>query len=102
MPTLASVFRSLYGIYFVDSGIVFDLKRSPARRFARTPATPTTRIDLRATLDGARLSLQFDIGFGDAVTPAAQPIAYPTLLPDVPAPTLRLPRARSSPESCMR
>jgi Nucleotidyl transferase AbiEii toxin, Type IV TA system len=47
------------------------------------------RIDLRATLDGARLSLQIDIGFGDAVTPAAQSIDYPTLLPDVPAPTLR-------------
>ncbi|MFZ2988171.1 nucleotidyl transferase AbiEii/AbiGii toxin family protein, partial [Ideonella sp.] len=47
------------------------------------------RIDLRATLDGARLSLQIDIGFGDAVTPAALTIAYPTLLPDVPAPTLR-------------
>lgn len=47
------------------------------------------RIDLRAALDGARLSLQIDIGFGDAVTPAAQSIAYPTLLPDVPAPTLR-------------
>ena len=47
------------------------------------------RIDLRATLDGARLSLQIDIGSGDAVTPAAQSIDYPTLLPDVPAPTLR-------------
>jgi len=44
------------------------------------------RIDRRATLDGARLSLQIDIGFGDAVTPAAQSIDYPTLLPDVPAP----------------
>jgi hypothetical protein len=48
------------------------------------------RIDLRATLDGARLSLQIDIGFGDALTPAAQSIAYSTLLTDVPAPTLRV------------
>jgi hypothetical protein len=44
---------------------------------------------IRATLDGARLSRQIDIGFGDAVTPAAPSIAYLTLLPDVPAPTLR-------------
>ena len=47
------------------------------------------RIDVRATLDGARLVLQVDIGFGDAVTPEAQRITYPTLLTDVPAPTLR-------------
>ncbi|CAM4065262.1 Nucleotidyltransferase AbiEii toxin of type IV toxin-antitoxin system [Roseateles saccharophilus] len=47
------------------------------------------RIDLRAALDGARLALQIDIGFGDAVTPAAQPVTYPTLLADVPAPALR-------------
>ena len=44
---------------------------------------------IRATLDGARLSLHIDIGFGDAFTPAALSIAYLTLLPDVPAPTLR-------------
>lgn len=37
----------------------------------------------------ARLALQIDIGFGDAVTPDAQPVNYPTLLPDVPAPKLR-------------
>ncbi len=47
------------------------------------------RIDLRATLDGARLALQVDIGFGDAVTPEAQAITYPTLLGAVPAATLR-------------
>ena len=47
------------------------------------------RIDLRATLDGARLALQIDIGFGDAVTPEAQPVTYPTLLDDMPAPMLR-------------
>ena len=47
------------------------------------------RIDLRASLDGARLALQIDIGFGDAVTPAAQAVTYPTLLDDVPPPALR-------------
>ena len=33
--------------------------------------------------------MQIDIGFGDVVTPAAQAVTYPTLLADVPAPTLR-------------
>ena len=44
---------------------------------------------MRATLDGARITLQVDIGFGDAVTPAAQIISYPVLLDDLPAPQLR-------------
>jgi Nucleotidyl transferase AbiEii toxin, Type IV TA system len=47
------------------------------------------RVDLRATLAGARIALQVDIGFGDAITPAAQTVHYPTLIADVPAPTLR-------------
>ena len=44
---------------------------------------------MRATLDGARIALQVDIGFGDAVTPSPQSIVYPTLIRDVPAPELR-------------
>ncbi len=47
------------------------------------------RIDIQASLDGARIALQVDIGFGDAVTPAPQAISYPVLLKDFPAPQLR-------------
>jgi hypothetical protein len=47
------------------------------------------RIDLQAKLDGARIALQVDIGFGDAVTPAPEPANYPVLLDDLPAPQLR-------------
>ncbi len=38
-------------------------------------------------LDGARIPVQCDIGFGDAVTPAPLQQTYPTLL-DMPAPVL--------------
>ena len=47
------------------------------------------RIDLQAKLDGARIVLQVDIGFGDAVTPAPESVRYPVLLDDLPAPLLR-------------
>jgi len=40
-----------------------------------------------ATLEGARIPIQCDIGFGDAVTPAPLQQTYPTLL-DMPAPVL--------------
>ena len=47
------------------------------------------RIDLQAKLDGARIALQVDIGFGDVITPAPEVISYPVLLDDLPAPQLR-------------
>ena len=43
---------------------------------------------MTAEIVSARLPIQIDIGFGDAVTPAAQEIEYPSLL-DMPAPRLR-------------
>jgi len=88
VPTLVGVFRSIASIAG-DDGIVFDPGSVTGAPIRKDAGYGGVRIDLRAALDGARLSLQIDIGFRDAVTPAAQSIAYPTLLPDVPAPTLR-------------
>ena len=88
MPTLVGVFRSICGIA-VDDGIVFDPASVAGTEIRKDAGYGGVRIDVRATLDGARLALQVDIGFGDAVTPAAQSVTYPTLLADVPAPTLR-------------
>jgi len=47
------------------------------------------RLDIQSKLDAARIALQVDIGFGDAVTPAPEAITYPLLLADMPAPQLR-------------
>ena len=47
------------------------------------------RIELQARLDGARISLQADVGFGDAVTPGPQAVRYPVLLDGLPARELR-------------
>lgn len=41
-----------------------------------------------ATIAGARIPIQVDIGFGDAVTPGPVDIEYPSLL-DAPVPHLR-------------
>lgn len=46
------------------------------------------RVALQARLGAARLSVQIDIGIGDAVTPAPQWLEYPSLL-DAPRPRLR-------------
>jgi len=40
-------------------------------------------------LGPARISLQVDVGFGDAITPAPEAATFPTLLAGFPAPTVR-------------
>jgi hypothetical protein len=87
VPTLVGVFRSIASTPG-DDGVVFDLESVAGAPIRKDAGYGGVRIKLHATLDGARLSLQIDIGFGDAITPAAQSVDYPTLLTNVPAPTL--------------
>ena len=49
---------------------------------------PGVRVRTGATIAGARLPIQIDVGFGDVITPAPIEIEYPALL-DAPAPVLR-------------
>lgn len=73
----------------VEDGIVFDVASVQGAIIRKEAGYGGVRIDLQATLDGARIALQIDIGFGDAVTPAPETISYPVLLDDLPAPQLR-------------
>lgn len=47
------------------------------------------RLTIPAFIGSARLPVQVDIGFGDAITPAPETVIYPTLLDDLTAPSLR-------------
>jgi hypothetical protein len=47
------------------------------------------RVTLLGVLDGAHCSVQVDVGYGDAVTPAADKVRFPVVLDDMPQPTLR-------------
>ncbi|TAL84972.1 MAG: nucleotidyl transferase AbiEii/AbiGii toxin family protein [Rhodanobacter sp.] len=73
-----------------DDGMHFDpdsVQVGPIREQARYDGL---RAELLGWLGTARCNVQLDVGFGDAVTPAAQEMDYPTLLADVPAPHLRV------------
>lgn len=74
----------------VDDGMAFDPASVKGAVIRKEAGYGGVRIDLQAKLDGARIALQVDIGFGDAVTPAPQTIGYPVLLKDLPAPRLRV------------
>ena len=85
---MAAVFRDLCVIE-VDDGIAFEAGSVKTAAIRKEAGYGGVRVELRATLDGAQLSLQIDIGFGDVVTPAPETVRYPVLLDDLPAPTLR-------------
>lgn len=86
---LAAVFRSLCGMR-VDDGVLFDAASVRVGTIRKEARYGGVRVDIRATLDNARIALQVDVGFGDAVTPAPPTMAYPGLLRDVPTAPLRV------------
>lgn len=88
IATAIGVFREICKIQ-VEDGIVFDPDSVKVADIRKEAGYGGVRVDLVGTLDGARISLQVDIGFGDAVTPEPQAIEYPVLIKDLPAPMLR-------------
>lgn len=88
VATAIATFQQLCGMA-VEDGLVLDAGSVQGSVIRKEAGYGGVRIDLQAALDGARLTLQVDIGFGDAVWPESEPIAYPLLLADLPAPQLR-------------
>jgi hypothetical protein len=48
------------------------------------------RVQLKARLGTASCVIQWDIGFGDAITPGPEEVRFETMLEDVPSPVLRI------------
>jgi len=71
-----------------DDGIVFDIAGIAAERIREDAEYEGVRVWVPARLDGARLIMQIDVGFGDAVDPAPAELLFPTLLP-LDAPVIR-------------
>lgn len=74
----------------VDDALAFDLPSltvSPIREYTRYDGV---RVQLQALLGTAVCLVQWDVGFGDAVTPGPEDVELPTLLTDLPAPCLRI------------
>ena len=85
---IAETFRAICAHAVADDGVIFDVAALEAAPIREEAEYGGVRVRTTATIDGARIPIQVDIGFGDAVTPAPVEIDYPTLL-DAPAPQLR-------------
>ena len=84
----AAIFREIAGMEMTgDDGLILDADSVRVVDIRKEAGYPGVRVNMAATLDKARIPVQCDIGFGDAVTPAPLQQTYPTLL-DMPAPVL--------------
>jgi predicted nucleotidyltransferase component of viral defense system len=81
------VFRKICREVVEDDGLAFVQGSIHGEQIKEEDEYQGIRIRGIAKLGSARIPLQVDIGFGDAITPAPQEIVYPTLL-DFPAPKL--------------
>jgi Nucleotidyl transferase AbiEii toxin, Type IV TA system len=88
VASLVAVFQAI-AMVAVDDGMEFDTQSVKGSEIRKDAGYGGVRIDMLAKLDGARIALQIDVGFGDAVTPAPQNISYPVLLAEFAAPQLR-------------
>lgn len=86
---LAAIMHELCAV-MLDDGLRYDtasISVSPIRKAAHYDGL---RVSLNAFVGKARCAVQWDVGFGDTVNPAATEIEYPTLLMASPAPRLRV------------
>jgi hypothetical protein len=85
---LANLFRDICRVEFQGDGMIYVPESLSAEDIREDREYGGVRITLDGMLNQARIPLQVDIGFGDAITPAPEQIEYPTLF-DAPPPLLK-------------
>ena len=76
----ARIFRKLCAMEAQSDGLRFDPDSVRAERIAEAADYEGVRVTFAAYLERAKIPIQIDIGFGDAVTPPPVEGDYPTLL----------------------
>lgn len=87
IPQIESMFKEICEIEDAD-GIVFLTQTIRAAEIRKEVNYSGIRVTLLGLLENARISVQVDIGFGDAVTPHPEITDYPTILDGLKKPRL--------------
>jgi hypothetical protein len=85
---MKKVFGDVIAQTVEDDGLIVDPASIQITKIKEEQEYEGLRVNFLARLERARISLQVDIGFGDAIVPAPQEIEYPGIL-DFPKATLR-------------
>jgi len=85
---LAKVFCDIMGAEVAEDAVVFDIGGMQAAAIRDDTGYGGVRVKTEARVGNARVPVQIDIGFGDAVVPPATETDYPVLL-NAPVPRIR-------------
>jgi predicted nucleotidyltransferase component of viral defense system len=85
---VAAAIRDIAATKVVDDGLVFDVDGLEVHAIREDNTYGGIRAVTQARLAEARIHVQIDVGFGDAITPAATDLQFPTLLADMPSPNV--------------
>lgn len=88
LERLVHVFREICGVQVEPDGPVFDPASVQAEEIRTLDEYSGVRVTLVAEVDRAKVHLQVDVGFGDALPIPPQEVEFPSLL-DLPRPILR-------------
>jgi predicted nucleotidyltransferase component of viral defense system len=75
-----SIFQSLAELDVADDGIRFDASSIQVQTIKEEEEYEGIRVKLNAFIESARIPVQVDVGFGDAITPEPSTIEYPAIL----------------------
>ncbi len=84
---ILATFKEILSLHF-DDAVTFDVDGLRVDRIRDALEYGGLRLRTTAAIDGARVSIVVDIGFGDTLDPGVETVDYPVLL-DLPAPRLR-------------
>lgn len=87
VSSLEKIFQEICSIPCEEDGITFQPDTVKGEKIKEDQEYEGVRIKLRSKLETTTVQIQLDIGFGDAVTPKAQEVKFPTIL-NLPAPSL--------------
>ena len=77
---LEETFRKVCRAQVVEDGLVFDADSVQGASIREDQEYDGVRITLTAFLGNARIPMQIDIGFGDAITPGVEAVEFPLML----------------------
>jgi predicted nucleotidyltransferase component of viral defense system len=85
---IINLFQEICTTEVKPDGLVFDQDSFSVRDIREDQEYTGKRVLFFAFLAGARIRIQVDVGFGDAVAPPPEEVVYPTIL-NFPAPKIR-------------
>jgi len=90
VEAIARIVREICQTEVEEDGMRYDVETLQAERITEDADYGGVRVTFKALLGKARVRMQLDIGFGDIVVPPPETAEYPTILPGMESPKLRV------------